>query len=489
MLFNSLDFIFFFPVVTLIYFLLPHKYRWLHLLVASCIFYMYFVPVYILILFATILIDYAAGILIEQAEDAVKRKRWLILSIVANVGVLCLFKHYNFFVGNIDVLLASGGVKANLPLLNIILPIGLSFHTFQAMSYTIEVYRGNQKAERHLGIYALYVMFYPQLVAGPIERPQNLLPQFRERHTPEYDRITAGLRLMFWGLIKKVVIADRIGTITDPIFDHPHSYSALGLYVGVALFHVQVFCDFSAYSDIAIGSARVMGFKLMTNFNMPFHARTVSEFWRRWHISLSSWFRDYVYLPLGGNKHGNFITYRNLFFVCLLSGLWHGASWMFVIWGLLQGGYMIVGHATKKLRKRINDTIGISKVKWLDHSLDIIITFSLTAFARIFFRGRNMDDAWYFIKQLKNVPAELVQLFSTGKISFTHLPQFRTVVLPVFLLILLMEAAHILKLKYDLQETFNQRPAAIRWTLYFSGIILLTFFGVYDNRQFIYFQF
>lgn len=489
MLFNSLDFIFFFPVVTLIYFLLPHRFRWLHLLVASCVFYMYFVPVYILILFLTIGIDYVAGILIESTTDQVRRKRWLILSIVANVGVLCVFKYYNFFVGNVDTMFAAAGMKSYIPLLNIILPIGLSFHTFQAMSYTIEVYRGNQPAERHLGIYALYVMFYPQLVAGPIERPQNLLHQFREVHNPEYERIVAGLRLMLWGLIKKVVIADRIGTITDPIFDHPHTYSALGLYMGVAMFHVQVFCDFSAYSDIAIGSARVMGFKLMTNFNMPFHARTVSEFWRRWHISLSSWFRDYVYLPLGGNKEGNFKTYRNLFFVCLLSGLWHGASWLFIIWGLLQGAYMIVGHMTKKLRKRINDTVGISSVKWLDHGLDILITFSLTAFARIFFRGRNMDDAWYFIKKLKDLPRELGLFLSTGKLGFTHLPQFRSVLLPVFALIVLMEMAHLLKIKYDLQNTFSQRPAAIRWTLYFTGLILLTFFGVYDNRQFIYFQF
>lgn len=489
MLFNSLDFVFFFPVVTLLYFVLPQKARWLHLLVASCIFYMYFIPVYILILFFTIIIDYVAGILIEQAGSHAARKRWLIMSIVANVGVLAVFKYYNFFIGNVNSLLHISGTQQGIPLLNIILPIGLSFHTFQAMSYTIEVYRGHQKAERHLGIYALYVMFYPQLVAGPIERPQNLLHQFREKHVPDYDSIVQGLRLMLWGMIKKVVIADRIGLITDPIFTTPHSYSAIALYMGVVLFHIQVFCDFSAYSDIAIGAARVMGFKLMTNFNMPFHARTVSEFWRRWHISLSSWFRDYVYIPLGGNKEGRFKTYRNLFIVCFLSGLWHGASWLFIIWGVLQGAYMIIGHLTKKWRKNISDATGISGIKWLDHTLDILITFALTAFARIFFRGNSLSDAWYFITQLKNLPGEIIKVIKEHHIGFMRVHPHREMLPAVLLLVLLLEVAHIIKLLLRLEDTFGARPFLFRWALYFSGLILLLFYGVYNSQRFIYFQF
>jgi alginate O-acetyltransferase complex protein AlgI len=489
MLFNSLDFVFFFPVVTLLYFLLPHKWRWVHLLVASCIFYMYFIPVYILILFFTIIIDYIAGILIEGAGSKGARKAWLIVSIAANVGVLSVFKYYNFFIGNINELLHISGSSGSIPLLNIILPVGLSFHTFQAMSYTIEVYKGDQPAERHLGIYALYVMFYPQLVAGPIERPQNLLPQFREKHNPDYNNIVTGLRLMLWGMVKKVVIADRIGLITDPIFNHPHDFNSVVLYMGVALFHIQVFCDFSAYSDIAIGAARVMGFKLMTNFNMPFHARTVSEFWRRWHISLSTWFRDYVYVPLGGNKDGRFKIYRNLFIVCFLSGLWHGASWLFVIWGLLQGAYMIIGHMTKKWRKKLNETVGTSKVKWLDHALDIIITFSLTAFARVFFRGNSLDDARYFVWKLKDLPADLLKILRTHHIGLSGVHPHPEVLPAVVVMVIGLEVAHLLKLRYDLEHTFSSRPALMRWGLYFSGLILLLFFGVYNSQRFIYFQF
>ena len=489
MLFNSIDFILFFPIVTAIYFLLPHRFRWFHLLVSSCIFYMYFIPVYILILFLTIAVDYVAGILIERQTDPKKRKWLLIMSIAVNIGVLSVFKYYNFFIGNVNFALHTANIQAAIPLLHIILPIGLSFHTFQAMSYTIEVYRGSQQAEKHLGIYALYVMFYPQLVAGPIERPQNLLHQFRELHKIEYDNVAAGLRLMLWGMIKKVVIADRIALITDPIFNQPHLYPGITLYLGVVFFHIQVFCDFSAYSDIAIGAARVMGFKLMTNFNMPFHARTVSEFWRRWHISLSSWFRDYVYLPLGGNKGTKLQTYRNLFIVCFLSGLWHGASWTFVIWGLLQGAYMIIGSMTKKLRKKVNDKVGISRVKWLDHSLDILITFSLTAFARVFFRSNSLQDASYFVRKLFDIPAELMHIIATGKFTFLRLPDLKTLLLPCTILIVLLEVAHLLTIKYKLKETFSARPAIIRWSLYFSGLILLTFFGVYESHQFIYFQF
>lgn len=302
MLFNSFQFFIFFPVVTFIFFLLPHKLRWLHLLIASCVFYMAFIPVYILILLFTIIIDYVAGMLIENAEG-VRRKCFLILSIIANVGVLAVFKYYNFFADNINSLLQGLHINAHpIPFLTILLPLGLSFHTFQAMSYTIEVYRGNQKAEKHFGIYALYVMFYPQLVAGPIERPQNLLHQFREKHYFEPGRVTDGLRLMLWGMFKKVVIADRIAVLTGPVFNDPHNYPPITLFLAVIMFSFQIFCDFSGYSDIAIGSAKVMGFTLMRNFDWPYKAQSISEFWKCWHISLSTWFRDYLYISLGGNR-------------------------------------------------------------------------------------------------------------------------------------------------------------------------------------------
>lgn len=299
MLFNSIEYLLFFPIVCALFFLLPHKVRWFHLLVASCIFYMYFIPVYILILFLTIIVDYIAGIMIEQAVG--RRRKWfLVMSIFANVGILVVFKYYNFLTENFNALFHITHLPLTIPYMDIILPIGLSFHTFQAMSYTIEVYRGNQTAERHFGVYALYVMFFPQLVAGPIERPQNVLHQFHEKHTLKYENVAVGVRLILWGMIKKVVIADRLSMVVDSVFNAPYGHSGVMAGIAAIFFSFQIFCDFSAYSDIAIGSARVMGFKLMTNFNKPYHSRSISEFWKRWHISLSTWFRDYLYIPLGG---------------------------------------------------------------------------------------------------------------------------------------------------------------------------------------------
>ncbi|OFZ56311.1 MAG: alginate O-acetyltransferase, partial [Bacteroidetes bacterium RIFCSPHIGHO2_02_FULL_44_7] len=319
MLFNSLQFLIFFPTVTTLYFILPHRFRWFLLLIASCIFYMAFIPAYILILLVTIVVDYIAGILIEKSQGK-KRKLYLLISIVANIGFLAFFKYYNFASTNLTELAQFLHWNYSVPVLSIILPIGLSFHTFQAMSYTIEVYRGKQVAERHFGIYALYVLFYPQLVAGPIERPQNLLHQFREEHSFDYRRVTDGLKLMLWGLFKKVVIADRAAVFVDTVFNSPGDFQGVSFIIAAALFSFQIYCDFSGYSDIAIGAAQVMGFKLMDNFNRPYFSKSIAEFWKRWHISLSTWFKDYLYIPLGGNRVGKPRWYFNLFFVFLLSG-------------------------------------------------------------------------------------------------------------------------------------------------------------------------
>src|SRR5678810_23272 len=322
MLFNSFTFLMFFPIVVAVYFAIPHRFRWAWLLAASCYFYMAFIPVYILILFFTIAVDYAAGILIEDAEGK-RRKLFLLMSIVANVGVLAIFKYFNFLNANARAIAEVFHWPYGVPALSIILPIGLSFHTFQAMSYTIEVYRGRHKAERNPGIFALYVMFFPQLVAGPIERPQNLLLQFYERHEFDYDRVADGLRRMAWGLFMKVVIADRLSNYVNPVYNSPYSYDGLTLVVATVFFALQIYCDFAGYSHVAIGTAEVMGFRLMQNFNRPYLSRSISEFWSRWHISLSTWFRDYVYIPLGGNRWGWVRTYRNLFITFLAVSYTH----------------------------------------------------------------------------------------------------------------------------------------------------------------------
>jgi alginate O-acetyltransferase complex protein AlgI len=487
MLFNSFEFFLFFPIVTILYFLLPHKLRWFHLLVASCLFYMAFVPIYILILFGTIIIDYIAGILIENAVGR-KRKAFLVMSIVANVGALVFFKYFNFFVENINDAFHLFSLTATLPLLKIILPIGLSFHTFQAMSYTIEVYRGNQKAERHFGIYALYVMFYPQLVAGPIERPQNLLHQFHEKHIFDYDEVVSGLRQMMWGLIKKIVIADRIAILVDPIYNNPRNFSGIAIAIAAIFFAFQLYCDFSGYSDIALGSARVMGIKLMVNFYRPFSSRTIGEFWRKWHISLSSWFFDYVFNPfvisfrsLGRNT----TIVAGLLVTFLLSGIWHGAGWKFMLFGLTQGVAVVYEYLTRRQRKELFEKLP----QWLNDLLSKVITFIYLVLSWVFFRANSMKDVFVIFKKFGDIPRELAQVFATKKIAFLNLPGINNIIFPCILLVVFLEVENILQSRYKLAETFSKKPAIMRWAVYYSGIAILIYYGVYENRQFIYFQF
>ena len=484
MLFNSLHFLLFFIVVTSLYFSLPYKQRWLLLLICSCYFYMAFVPIYILILGFTIVIDYFAGIYIENASGK-RKKIYLIISLIANIGVLAVFKYYNFINQNFSFLLHGFGLTNPIPYLSILLPIGLSFHTFQAMSYTIEVYRGKQKAERHFGIYSLYVMFYPQLVAGPIERPQNLLHQFREKYDFDYNRVTSGLRLMAWGLFKKVVIADRLAIVADKIFNNPQEYNSLSLAIGVIFFSFQIFCDFSGYSDMAIGAARIMGFKLMTNFNKPYQSKSISEFWKRWHISLSTWFKDYLYISLGGNKVTIPRWYLNLFLVFLISGLWHGANWTFVIWGALHGFYLVFALVTHKKRERINRLLFLNKVP----AISVITTFALVAFAWIFFRANDLHSALYICKHLFTGIPDVVSAI------LHHRPVLQEMGLDRFdftlsiLLIIFLEGVHYLQTRKHLGEVFLTKPAYLRWAVYYGVVLAILFLGVFEDRQFIYFQF
>jgi D-alanyl-lipoteichoic acid acyltransferase DltB (MBOAT superfamily) len=488
MLFNSIEFIVFFIAVTGLYFLLPHKYRWSLLLTASCFFYMFFKPVYILILGFTIVIDYFAGIMLENQTDQKKKKQFLIMSLVANIGVLAVFKYFNFLNDNITGIAQFFGYKNQIPYLNILLPIGLSFHTFQAMSYTIEVYRGHQKAERHFGIYSLYVMFYPQLVAGPIERPQNMLHQFHEEKFFNYHDTVTGLRLMLWGMFKKVVIADRLAVVTDMVFNDPYNHSAVSIAICSAFFAFQIFCDFSGYSDIAIGSARIMGIKLMRNFDRPHSALSISEFWSRWHISLSTWFKDYLYIPLGGNRVPPVRRQFNLFIVFFMSGLWHGADWRFIIWGSLHGVYLVFANLTKDIRYRIRQVIGLTRLKWLDNSIQRTITFSLVAIALIFFRSNHLRDATYMIGRLPDVFGEIGGMIRKGAFnSGLHLESYKLAM--CVLAIGLMEAVHFMQRDKAISVVFDQQPRYLRWGVYYVTVFAIIYLGVFTNREFIYFQF
>jgi alginate O-acetyltransferase complex protein AlgI len=477
MLFNSLQFVVFFPLVTTLFFLLPRAWRWGLLLSASCVFYMAFVPKYILILLATIIVDYTAGIVIEGTASARLRRVTLVTSLSVTVAILAFFKYFNFLNDNVAQLARFLDWNYGVGSLKIILPIGLSFHTFQSMSYVIEVFRGNQKAERHFGIYALYVMFYPQLVAGPIERPQNLLHQFREPHAFDYDRVTGGLKRMAFGLFKKVVIADALAQVVDQVYNNLHSYTGYPLLFATICFAWQIYCDFSGYSDIALGAAQVMGFRLMENFDRPYASRSVAEFWRRWHISLMSWFRDYVYIPLGGNRRGPTRKAMNLLITFLISGLWHGANWTFVLWGGLNGLYLVVSSRTKELRANLVRFLGLDDYPRLHRALQISVTFLLITFAWIFFRANSLADALYVVSHLFD---NVLGVSRRGTFAFNGF---------LFFFILFMEYVHYVHRKGGMNNLFAGRPVMLRWSMYYALVLLTVVFGNYGEQRFIYFQF
>lgn len=463
MVFNSLQFLVFFMVVTLWFFRLKSQTGriWL-LLIASCYFYMSFIPEYILILGGTIVVDYFAGFLIERNEGKT-RKLWLIISLIANIGTLAVFKYYNFFIDNIHSSLNFFGHPVSLPILKMALPIGLSFHTFQAMSYTIEVYRGNQKAERNFVVYALYVMFYPQLVAGPIERPQNVLPQLKEFRPYDWDNVKEGLARMLWGFFKKVVIADRLAMVVDRTFAHTDESSSIALFIGAVFYSFQIYCDFSGYSDIALGAAKVMNIRLMENFNQPYLSRGIQEFWSRWHISLSSWFRDYLYIPLGGNRKGELRRKINVFIVFLLSGLWHGANWTFVIWGALHGLFVVL--LTRKVTAEKNRS-------FIFNTLNVAVTFVLVTFLWVFFRAENLATAWAYIKRI---------------CSFIGGSNYIGINTVEFLFSIMVVAIMMLRERYGKGFLIASNT---RFYLYTAIMILICyFFGVFAENQFIYFQF
>jgi len=465
MLFNSFEFLLFFPVVTAGYFFIVPQWRWAWLLVASCFFYMYFKPIYILILAFTIVIDYWAGILIEDAAGA-KRRFYLAWSLTANIAVLAVFKYFNFLNNNVTTAVSIFGFHNPVPNLSILLPIGLSFHTFQAMSYTIEVYRGHQKAERHFGIYSLYVMFYPQLVAGPIERPQNLLHQFREHHRFDPEDATVGFAMIASGLFRKMVVADRLALYVDTIYKDIPGSSGVSVLFALILYSFQIYCDFSGYSEIALGTARVMGIRLMRNFDRPFLAQTVVEYWSRWHISLSTWFRDYLYTPITSANPERWAF--GLIVVFLVSGLWHGASWNFVVWGALHGVFMLGTILLAEPAALAVHASGLARfpnvMRWARTGL----TFALVTIAFIFFRAQTFHDAGLLLQKVVSL-------------SFGMPSPFGALMKACLALALLFTAESLTR--GDI-EKLRRKDAFIAVVIY-----LILMLRVPSEQQFIYFRF
>lgn len=449
------------------------------LLVASYYFYMCWKIEYIVLIIGSTLIDYFAGLKMSGAAGKQEKRKYLMLSLASNLGILFFFKYFNFFSESVAAAFNAWNIFCEVPLFDVLLPVGISFYTFQTLSYTIDVYNDRIPAEKHLGIFALYVAFWPQLVAGPIERSHHLLPQFRQRHAFDYLRVTDGLRLMLWGMFKKVVIADQLAVYVNQVYNHVDDYQGPALMIATFFFAIQIYCDFSGYSDMAVGSARVMGYDLMENFNRPYFAKSIREFWQRWHISLSTWFRDYLYIPLGGNRAVKWRWYYNLFITFLVSGLWHGANWTFAIWGALHGFFLIVEIATGNCWQKVANFLFPNEPSFWNRAFRVCITMIQVCFAWIFFRANTVQDAFTVLRKMFLFESD-IWLHGVGKGSL---------VLSAALVLILL-AVHMKERRMAIHRYVGRMPAAARWSVYaaaFWAIVISGVFGV--QQEFIYFQF
>ena len=479
MLFSSITFLFvFLPIVLAVYFLVPYRFKNLVMLIASLFFYAWGEPVYVILMILSICLNYVCGLdIAEKADDDRKKRNSLIFAVVVNLLLLGFFKYYGFLMESVNAVLPFDIPYRELPL-----PIGISFYTFQAASYTIDVFYGKYKPERNYFKLSLFIMFFPQLVAGPIERADRLLGQLFTKHKLELENISQGAKLMLMGYFKKIVIADRASVLVDTIYNSPQEYKGLPLVVATLFFTVQIYCDFSGYTDIARGVAKLMGIDLMINFDRPYFSKNIKEFWRRWHISLSSWLRDYIYIPLGGSRCSLIKKYRNIMITFLASGLWHGANWTFVLWGGLHGLYQVIGDLKNKI-------IPVKKDFFVINIFRVIICFALVAFAWIFFRANTISDAIYIVKNIfagwGNI-TDLQYLYVT--FNNMGLKLFEILILSIAILFLIF--TEVISFKYDIHKLLNKGPFVFRFAYYYILACFIFMMGVFaGGGQFIYFQF
>ena len=475
--FNSLEYLLFLPVTLILYFILPQKVKNPLLLAASFFFYMNWEPIYGLLMLFSIVATYFCGILVSN-QALGKKKLWLILCLVINLGILFVFKYFNFFTDMIGEL-----VGRELVSINVLLPVGISFYTFQALGYTIDVYRGDIKAERNFIDYALFVSFFPQLVAGPIERTGNIVPQLKKHHKFSFANLRDGFLLILWGMMKKVLIADNLAVVVNTVYNDVHSHTAVQMIFATVCFSFQIYCDFSAYSDIARGSAKIMGIELMRNFDCPYIAQSIKEFWRRWHISLSTWFKDYLYFPLGGSRCSKARQCFNVMVVFLVSGLWHGAALTFVLWGALHGLYQVVGILLTPLRKRVDRIMGEKNPILV--CLRIAVTFILVNIAWVLFRANTLSDAWYILKSI-------FTLDSVFPLAFGTLGQSRNMLIVMGISVFVLAAVDVINTKLPLAQKIN-KTIWLRYLVYIVILLAIFIFGYYgagfDPQDFVYFQF
>lgn len=484
MLFNSIDFLIFFPVVFLFYWVFAKNLtlRNIFILVVSYIFYGWWDWRFLFLIAISSLVDYYIGKRLGKENDDKKRKLLLSLSLLVNLGFLMYFKYANFFIESFAESFTFFGSNLEVSTLNIILPVGISFYTFQTLSYTIDIYRRSLKPTNDIISFFAFVAFFPQLVAGPIERASHLLPQFYVTNKFDYKQVRSGFQLMLWGFFKKVVIADRLAILVNEVYNNPEAYSGSDFIIATLFFTFQIYCDFSGYSDIAIGLARSMGFDLMKNFDSPYFSKSITEFWRRWHISLSTWFRDYVYIPLGGSKKGKYRTYYNLFLVFVVSGLWHGAAMTFVIWGAIHGTILVLEKATQKFREKLFVMTRFKKDEVFSGLVSGLITFSIVAFAWVFFRANSFDEVQHIISSMFS-SQKGHDLYELGLSEFN----FNLSIILIVVLLVLEYINNYVNLKVYL----NNRNVILRWGFYFILLFTIMLYGVYggDSPEFLYFQF
>lgn len=498
MQFNSVNFMLYFPIVIGLYFVIPSKWRKMWLLLASYYFYMSWNAKYVLLIGTSTIATYICGLLLSKCmkeKAAVWKKKTIIVScMILNLGILAVFKYGNFTIDSVNAILKMFHMNVIDRKIDLLLPVGISFYTFQALGYIVDVYRGDVEAEKDFCRYALFVSFFPQLVAGPIERSKNLLNQMRgieKIRLWNARRVTSGAILMVWGFFMKMVISDRIALLVNQVFDNYRVYGSTELILAALGFTVQIYCDFGSYSIIAIGASKIMGFELMENFNTPYFARNIRDFWSRWHISLSTWFKDYLYIPLGGNRKGKWRKALNLMIVFLVSGLWHGARWNFVAWGGIHGLYQVIGDLTRHTKEKIIKRLQIKTECMSWKLLQTVITFSLVVFAWVFFRADSITDALYFIKRMliRQTPWALFD----GTIYTLGLDATEMNILIFSIIVLLLVDLIKYRKKINLDEFLFEQNIWFEWLVLIVLIGMIFVFGEYgpafDVQQFIYFQF
>jgi len=483
MLFNSIDFALFLPIVFVLYwFVTAHNLKLQNVLIAiaSYVFYGWWDWRFLFLIFFSTIVDYSIGRLLSNEENENNRKILLWISIVVNLGFLGFFKYYNFFISSFSDAFTFFGQNIGIRTLGIVLPVGISFYTFQTLSYTIDVYRRNLKPTNDFIAFTAFVSFFPQLVAGPIERATHLLPQFYKKRRFDYNLAVNGMRQILWGLFKKMVIADNCAVFANDIFNNSESYNGSTLFLGSVFFAFQIYGDFSGYSDIAIGTSRLFGFDLMKNFAFPYFSRDIAEFWRRWHISLSTWFRDYLYIPLGGSRGGVWMKVRNTFVIFIVSGLWHGANWTFIVWGFLNALYFLPLLLSNRNRSNMGVVAEGNLLPNLREFISISLTFLLTVLAWIFFRASDLKQAFQILGEIFSI-----SLFSLpNAITFKGL---NLLILPIILFFFLIEWLGR-DTEFGLEKVFLDRPRFMRWGLYFFITTLIFLFST-QEKTFIYFQF